>query len=136
MITADLPIYSVTRKVTNDEIDDLNHVNNVVYNQWANEIAVEHWLNVGTEALKKQFDWVMIKHNLEYKAAAFLGDTIEIKTQVGQATNVKYERFIEIYNATTKQLLVKTKSVWCAINKKGKPVKISQELRDLFETLS
>lgn len=132
----DLPIFEVTRKVTKDEIDDLNHVNNVVYVQWANDIAMEHWVTAASLELRETYDWVMIKHCIEYKQSATLGDSILIKTQVGRATNVRYERFIEIYHKESMTLLAKTTSDWCAIDKSGKPMRISQELRDLFEVAS
>ena len=76
------PTFTMKRTVKEDEIDDLNHVNNVVYNKWANDIAVKHWLTVAGDKLRESVDWVMVKHTLEYKAAAVLGDTIMIKTQV------------------------------------------------------
>ncbi|WP_194852226.1 acyl-CoA thioesterase [Nonlabens antarcticus] len=128
-----LPIFEVVRKVSKDEIDYLDHVNNVVYVQWANDIAMHHWTSVASEDMLHTYDWVMIKHCIEYKQSAMLGDNILIKTQVGRATNVRYERFIEIYDKDTNKLLAKTTSDWCAIDKNGKPVRISQELRDLFE---
>ncbi|AZQ44081.1 acyl-CoA thioesterase [Nonlabens ponticola] len=129
----DLPIYTMERTVNETEIDHLNHVNNVMYVQWANDIAMDHWLNAATDEMKDAYDWVMIKHCIEYKNSAKLNDEIVIKTQVGRATNVRYERFIEIYKKDGMQLLAKTTSDWCAVDKSGKPVRISQELRDLFE---
>ncbi|WP_298953846.1 thioesterase family protein [uncultured Nonlabens sp.] len=134
MIEAHLPVFEKKRTVAIEEIDDLDHVNNVVYVQWANDIATEHWTTVATPEMLDNFDWVMLKHCIEYKKAAVLGDKILIKTQVGRATNVRYERFIEIYKESTMDLLVTTTSDWCAIDKNGRPVKISQEMRDLFET--
>ncbi len=131
-----LPIFEVNRQVSMDEIDDLNHVNNVVYVQWANDIASQHWTTVASESMLSSYDWVMIKHCIEYKRSAVLGDNILIKTQVGRATNVRYERFIEILDKETGKLLAKTTSDWCAVDKTGKPVRISQELRDLFEVAS
>ncbi|KQC33303.1 thioesterase [Nonlabens sp. YIK11] len=128
-----LPIFEDQRTVSHDEIDDLDHVNNVVYVQWANDIAMKHWMTVAPQEILDKYDWVMIKHCIEYKRSAVLNDLIKIKTQVGRATNVRYERFIEIYHAATNTLLAKTVSDWCAIDKEGKPVRISQELRDLFE---
>ncbi|BAO55957.1 acyl-CoA thioesterase [Nonlabens marinus] len=128
-----LPIFEMTRTVAKNEIDYLDHVNNVVYVQWANDIAMEHWTTAASKELLQTYDWVMIKHCIEYKQSAMLGDPILIRTQVGRATNVRYERFIEIYNKETMTLLAKTTSDWCAIDKAGKPVRISQELRDLFE---
>jgi acyl-CoA thioester hydrolase len=123
----------MSRTVTRDEIDDLDHVNNVVYVQWANDIAIDHWTMVASKELLKEYNWVMLKHCIEYKNSAILGDEILLKTQVGRATNVRYERFIEIYKASSMELLATTTSDWCAIDKSGKPIRISQELRDLFE---
>lgn len=131
-----LPIFEMSRIVSKDEIDDLHHVNNAVYAQWANDVAMQHWLTVATQEVLESYDWVMLKHCLEYKRSAVLGDEILIKTQVGRATNVRYERFIEIYHKKSMKLLVKTTADWCAIDKAGKPVRISQELRDLFEIVT
>ncbi|AGC77625.1 acyl-CoA thioester hydrolase [Nonlabens dokdonensis] len=135
MIDTKLPVFEKKRTVTASEIDDLNHVNNVVYVQWAADVASEHWQTVGTPEMLENYGWIMLKHCIEYKKAAVLGDEILLRTQVGRATNVRYQRFIEIYNASSMDLLAKTTSDWCAIDKTGKPVKISQEIRDLFETL-
>ena len=79
----DLPIFTKSRTVSREEIDDLDHVNNVVYVQWANDIAVDHWLSVASQNMLDSYDWVMIKHCIEYKKSAILGDVILIKTQVG-----------------------------------------------------
>lgn len=134
MIDPSKPVFRIERTVVSSEIDNLNHVNNVVYVTWANEIAVEHWTTKASKELLETYDWFMIKHCIEYKKEAFLGDQILIKTQTGRATNVRYERFIEIYNKTTMELLAKTTSDWCCIDKQGKPVRISEQLRVTFET--
>lgn len=134
MIDLKKPIFTQERTVTHDEIDNLNHVNNVVYVVWANEIAVAHWTTTAPQELLDTYGWFMIKHCIEYKKEAFLGDKILIKTQTGRATNVRYERFIEIYNKSTMELLAKTTSDWCCIDKQGKPIRISDEMRAIFET--
>jgi acyl-CoA thioester hydrolase len=132
-VTDDLPIFELTRQVEPSEIDGQNHVNNVVYVQWANDIAVAHWENVGTDEMLESIDWVLLKHTIEYKQPAFLGDNILLRTQVGRATNVKYQRFIEMYNADNMQLLAKSLTDWCALDKSGKPTRITQVMRDRFE---
>ncbi|MGB5980612.1 MAG: acyl-ACP thioesterase domain-containing protein [Nonlabens sp.] len=132
-IKNNLPTFSKTIEVKKEEIDNLDHVNNVVYVQWVNDIAIEHWQTVATEKLLATYDWFMIKHSLEYKGAAVLGNLVKIITQVGRATNIRYERLIEIRNAATDQLLVKSISDWCAVDKNGKPLRISDELRAAFE---
>ncbi len=132
-MTDQLPIFEKRRQVQNTEIDEQNHVNNVVYVQWANDIALAHWEEVGTAEMLDAINWVLLKHTIEYKRPAFLGDQILLRTQVGRATNVKYQRFIEMYNAETMELLAVTTSDWCALDKHGKPTRITQEMRDRFE---
>lgn len=134
MIKPDKAIFTMTREVETHEIDDLNHVNNVVYVSWANDIAVKHWRTTATPQMLETYDWFMLKHCVTYKKPALLGDTILVKTQTGRATNVRYERLIEIYNKNTGDLLATSVSDWCAIDKNGRPAHISDELRAIFET--
>ena len=36
-------VFSLKRKVLKEEIDELNHVNNIVYLQWIQDVAYKHW---------------------------------------------------------------------------------------------
>ena len=36
--------------VSKNDLDDLNHVNNVVYIQWIQAIAKKHWKSLGFDA--------------------------------------------------------------------------------------
>ncbi|WP_124981335.1 acyl-CoA thioesterase [Nonlabens xiamenensis] len=133
MLDPSSPIFEQTRMVEPGEIDDMNHVNNVVYVKWANDIAEQHWLQRAPKHLRETCDWVMLKHCIEYKKSAVLGDKILVQTQVGRATNVRYERFVVIKQADTGVVLAQTTADWCAVDKKGKPMGISRELRNIFE---
>ncbi|MFD2516298.1 acyl-CoA thioesterase [Salinimicrobium flavum] len=126
-------IYTHHRKVTKDDLDDLNHVNNVIYVQWIQDIAKEHWEVRATEQLKKEFIWVVIRHEIDYKKQAFLGDEILIETYVGETTFVTSERFVNIKNAKTGEVLVAAKSMWCLLDAASKrPTKITEDLRSVF----
>lgn len=125
--------YTHQRTVTRDELDDLNHVNNVIYVQWIQDIAKEHWEVRATEQLKKDFICVVIRHEIDYKKQAFLGDEILIETYVGETTFVTSERFVNIKNAKTGELLVAAKSMWCLLDAATKrPTKITEDLRTVF----
>lgn len=126
-------IYTHHRKVTKKDLDDLDHVNNVVYVQWIQDIAKEHWEVRATEQLKKDFIWVVIRHEIDYKKQAFLGDEIIIETYVGETTFVTSERFVNIKNAKTGEVLVAAKSMWCLLDAHTKrPTKITEDLRTVF----
>ena len=125
--------YTHQRTVTEDDLDDLHHVNNVRYVQWIQDIAKEHWEVRATDGLKKDFIWVVIRHEIDYKKQVFLGDDILIETYVGETTFVTSERFVNIKNAETGEILVAAKSMWCLLDADSKrPTKITEELRTVF----
>ncbi|MDX1604101.1 MAG: acyl-CoA thioesterase [Salinimicrobium sediminis] len=126
-------IYTHHRTVMEEDLDDLKHVNNVIYVQWIQDIAKEHWEVRATEKLKKNFIWVVIRHEIDYKKQAFLNDDILIETYVGETTFVTSERFVNIKNAETGEILVAAKSMWCLLDADSKrPTKITDDLRQVF----
>ena len=125
--------YVHERTVTEDDLDDLHHVNNVRYVQWIQDIAKEHWEVRATDRLKKDFIWFVIRHEIDYKKQAFLGDDLLIETFVGETTFVTSERFVNIKNAKTGEIVVAAKSTWCLLDAKTKrPTKITEDLRTVF----
>ncbi|SDL05188.1 acyl-CoA thioester hydrolase [Salinimicrobium catena] len=126
-------IYVHRRTVSKEDLDDLHHVNNVIYVQWIQDIAKEHWEVRASDDLKSKFIWVVIRHEIDYKKQAFLGDEILIETYVGETTFVTSERYVNIKNAKTGEVLVAAKSMWCLLDADTKrPTKITEELRTVF----
>ena len=126
-------VYTHQLTVTEKDLDDLDHVNNVVYLQWVQDIAKEHWEVRANEELKKNFIWFVIRHEIDYKKQAFLGDEILVETYVGETTFVTSERFVNIKNAETGDVLVAVKSNWCLLDANSKrPTRITDELRTVF----
>lgn len=123
-----------TLVVTEAHIDDLNHVNNVHYVQWVQDIAKAHWQSKASEAMQTSYSWFLLSHFIEYKSAAFLNDTIHLKTYIAKAEGVTYTRVVEMHNATTNKLLAKSETKWCFMNAKTeRPSRIPKEIVDLFD---
>lgn len=126
-------IYSKRYTVIEDDIDDLNHVNNVRFVQFIQDIAKEHWKVRATDQLKKDFFWVVIRHEIDYKKEALLNDELLLETFVGETTFVTSVRYVNIKNAKTGEVLVAAKAVWCLMDtNKKRPTKITEELREVF----
>ncbi|HTR80539.1 MAG TPA: acyl-CoA thioesterase, partial [Bacteroidota bacterium] len=72
-------------KVTVDpkDIDELGHVNNVVYLRWVQEAAVAHWLSGTSVEEQSGIVWVVLRHEIDYKHPARLGDPLLARTWVG-----------------------------------------------------
>lgn len=119
--------------VTQDDLDQLNHVNNVRYVQWVQDIASEHWASRVTKNISDTYFWVLLKHTIDYKGEAILGDVIKLKTYIKKAEGVTSIRKVEMYDKNTDKLLVTSETVWCLIsNKTKKPARITPEIANLF----
>jgi acyl-CoA thioester hydrolase len=125
--------FETTIVVTEHDLDDLNHVNNVRYVQWVNDIAKQNWEQIAPPTIKEEYFWVMLSNHIDYKQAAYLNDTILIKTYVSKSEGVKSTRIVEIYNKDSSKLLAKSETNWCLISKKTqKPTRITSEINNLF----
>jgi len=126
-------IYEQNITVKSSDLDNLKHVNNVQYVQWVQDIAKEHWEKRASKEILDTYFWVVIRHEIDYKQQAFLGDELLIQTFVGEHTHVTSVRLVNIVNKKTNKVLVKAKSTWCLMDyKTKKPVKISEEMLRVF----
>ena len=119
--------------VSTNDLDELNHVNNVIYIHWVQEIAKNHWKSLVSNEIIKNYYWVLLEHQIKYLHPALLDDKIRLKTYIEKTQGVKSSRIVEIYNANTNKLLVTSKTIWCLINAKThKPNRIIDEIRHAF----
>ena len=115
------------------DIDGLGHVNNVVYLRWVQDIAVAHWRTVAAPDDQEKVLWVVLRHEIDYRQAARLGDGILARTWVGAASRIKFERHTELLRASDRCLLAKARTVWCPIDAvTGRPTSVSAQLRAVF----
>lgn len=117
--------------VDSEDIDEHDHVNNVTYLRWIQEVAVAHWKDAAPFEMQKQFTWFVLRHEIDYKNRAFGKDEITATTWVGNASKIKCERFTEIRRGP--KILAEAKRVWCLLEREsGRPSRISDELRGIF----
>ena len=125
--------YSKLITVSENDLDDLEHVNNVRYVQWMQDIAKEHWQSKASEEIQNGIVWVVLKHNIQYKGAAKLGDIINVKTYIAKTEGATSTRVVEMYNNKTNQLLIQSETDWCLLNAETmKPMRISPEIENIF----
>lgn len=125
--------YQKTIFVQADDLDELKHVNNVRYVQWIQDISREHWLAKAPESMRLRVIWVVMHHDITYKNSAQLGDRIEVRTYIEKSRGATSVRVVEMHDAASGSLLVRSSTEWCLLNKNSlKPMRISQEIKQLF----
>ena len=103
--------------VKSSHIDELNHVNNVVYLQWIQDIANLHWTQLKKGVDTTAYVWVVIRHEIDYVGQALLGDSIVAKTWVGKTGGIRSTRHVEFYK--NNKLIVKAQTTFCLVNSKS-----------------
>jgi acyl-CoA thioester hydrolase len=117
------------------DIDRQNHVNNTVYVRWIQEVATAHWNIAAPLPARDEIGWVVLRHEIDYKSPACRGDEVKLRTWVGQATRVTFERFTEMRRKSDGDLLAQARTVWVPISHQtGKPTRVPTEVRERFST--
>lgn len=117
------------------DIDEQNHVNNTVYLRWVQDVATAHWRAVASMKAQEDIGWVVLRHEIDYTAPAELHDEIVLRTWVGKASRLTFERFTEIRRNSDSEILSKARTLWCPINAEtGRPTRVPEEVRAQFST--
>lgn len=128
-----MEFFEKTIKVKTEDLDELDHVNNVRYVQWIQDISKEHWQSKAPKEIQDSAVWVVMNHNITYKNAAKLNDTILIKTHIERSRGAISVRVVEMFDNKTNRLLVRSSTEWCLLNAKTfKPMRISEAISKVF----
>jgi acyl-CoA thioester hydrolase len=120
-------VFEFKINVTSADIDDLNHVNNVVYVKWMDEVAFHHWAFLTKEIPLPEYIWVVARHEIDYKGQALLGDELVARTWVGETKGFTSIRLIEFYKDDV--LLAKSKTTWAMLDAETyKPTRIRENV--------
>lgn len=114
-------VYEKQIQVTEAHIDQNNHVNNVQYVHWVEEVAAEHWdlLKEKTEYVNDV--WMLVDHHIQYKKQVYLGDIITVKTYPKDPEGIRQPRKVEFY--CNDQLVVDSHTLWVLFDKETQKIK-------------
>ena len=125
--------YTETFAVKPDDLDELDHVNNIRYVEWIQEISKKHWFEATDDATRNGLVWVVKNHNITYHKSAVLGDIIQISTHIEKTSGPISKRVVEIKNNKTSDLLVKGITEWCLLDANTfRPKRVPEAVQQLF----
>ncbi|MHB1262941.1 MAG: acyl-CoA thioesterase [Gemmatimonadaceae bacterium] len=124
--------YDHVVQVQPPDLDELGHVNNVVYVRWVMDAAAAHWNRLSTPSMRSAIAWVVVRHEIDYLAAALPGDAVLVRTRVGLRDGITSERLTELFREGDEKPLARSRTLWAPVDPvTGKVKRIPAEVRAL-----
>jgi acyl-CoA thioester hydrolase len=123
------PIFQHVVTARHEHIDELGHVNNAVWVQWIQEVALAHWYSVADPAHQGNYIWVVVRHEIDYLRAAFEGETLTGRTWVGEVPKgARFDRHMEFVGDDGK-VRIRAVTQWAIIDKStGRPIRVPPQV--------
>jgi len=122
-----------------DALDENEHVNNVVYLQWMQDVAIMHFTAMGGNEVMHKLgaSWFAREHNIKYLSPAFEGEEIAIFTWVANLHRARSMRRYMFVRKSDNKTLAKGETDWVFVDAKtGRPKIIPDEITALFTPIS
>ncbi len=116
-----------------EHIDMLGHVNNAVWVQWIQEIAIEHWEALAPAEHLAAYAWVVTRHEIDYRGNLKAGESVTGKTWIPDPPRgARFDRHVSFTGADGK-VRVQAKSTWAIIDRHtGRILRVPAELVETF----
>ncbi len=118
------------------ELDVLGHVNNAVYLNWAEQVAIDHVEALGfgrAWSLERGGVWVVREHRVTYHLPVVFGDIVIVTTLPQELGGVRGRRRTEIRRQSDGALTTEVETIWVWVRSSdGRASRVPAELIQLF----
>ena len=129
MVTA----YTCTFTAQPEHIDELGHVNNAVWVQWIQDIAVSHWASTAKPEDVDAYFWVVTRHEIDYRGNVREGESVIARTWIPDPPHgAQFDRMVEFSDSKGKRL-VTARSTWALIDRaSGRLSRVPAQMAERF----
>lgn len=100
-----------------EHIDVMGHVNNAVWVQWVQDMATAHWDAVAAPSHARDFVWLVVRHEIDYRGNIGPGDTVTGETWIpGDAQGATSLRRVDFRNVAGK-VIVSAATTWAMLDR-------------------
>ncbi|MBS0482579.1 MAG: acyl-CoA thioesterase [Proteobacteria bacterium] len=114
-------------------IDELGHVNNAVWVEWIQQIAVAHWAAAALPEHQARYAWVVSRHEIDYRGNIGPGETVMAETFIPAGpSGARFDRRVDFRNAAGK-VIVSSRTTWAILDRiSGRLVRVPGEVASRF----
>ena len=128
-----MPRFTRPFTATAADIDELGHVNNAVWVQWIQELAVGHWQAIAPADQQAAYIWVVTRHEIDYRGNLREGETVTGETWVPEPPRgARFDRHVRFVGSdgTVKVAAVTT---WALLDRAtGRLLRVRDEVAAPF----
>ena len=129
--------FTIRIPVRQYELDVLGHVNNAVYLNWIEQVAVEHVEALGygrAWSRDRGGAWVVREHHVTYHRPVEYGDVVLVTTLPQEIAGVRGVRRTEIHRESDRTLMTEAETHWIWVRASdGRPTRVPADLLLAFE---
>ena len=116
-----------------EHIDELGHVNNAVWVDWIQRIAIAHWSSVASAEHQAQYFWVVTRHEIDYRGNVGEGESVEAVTFIPRApTGARFDRRVDFRDAQGK-VIVSANTTWAMLDRaSGRLTRVREDVTAPF----
>ncbi|WP_180106872.1 MULTISPECIES: thioesterase family protein [unclassified Acinetobacter] len=133
-------IFDLKITVQAEHIDTLNHVNNVVYVSWMQDVATAHIEALGLglkEYIELKHAMVAVEHHVQYRKAALEGEEIILRTWLNDINALYSFRRYVFYRPKDKAILFTGNTQWACIEiATGRPKRMSPTFTQAYQPIA
>lgn len=130
----DREVFIMPLQVRPEHIDENDHVNNVVYVGWLQDVGTAHWNARFDEQTRARWAWLALRHEIDYlRPIAPDATGVVARTWVGDPQGARFNRYVRIEDADGR-LCAQGVSEWCLVDAKTlRPARIPPEMLAPFQ---
>ena len=130
----DREVFVVPLAVTDADIDENGHVNNVVYVRWLQDVGTAHWTARFDPDTRARWSWVASRHEVDYFRPLPPDATgVKARTWVGDPQGPRFTRYVRIEDGEGR-LCAQGVTEWVLVDAKTmRPHRIPAEMLPTFE---
>ena len=92
--------FTISKTAATGDIDILGHVNNAVWVQWIQDVAVAHWHAIAAPEHDAAYIWVITRHEIDYRGSVLEGETVTAETWVQEPPRgARFNRYMKFTGA-------------------------------------
>lgn len=125
--------FTLTFTAAPEDIDELGHVNNAVWVDWIQQMAIAHWAAVASPEHQAAFFWVVTRHEIDYRGNIGPGESVVAETFIPEGpSGARFDRRVDFRNAAGK-VIVSARTTWAMIDRaSGRLMRVPAEVAAPF----